>query len=220
MDKYLFVTNQGKNLLALSAKNEIIVWDLQTGEVEREIPLWLNKDEVKFNVMKRSADGKSLIMADAFQRNGNPVVIYDIKNDDITFAEKLDKVYKSVEFVDNFGIDSTSEHIIINIKDQEGDIFDMTGRLVHHFTQPASSMITSSTERSIICLTNANLELIMFSLQTLSYWTKTVPLTDTTQQEQLVVATKSSRIFVAYKSLQIIDVLEINEELESSTEIY
>ena len=216
MDKYLFVTHQGKNLLALSAKNEIIVWDLQSGEVEREIPLWPDKDEVKFNVMKRSADGKNLIMADAFQRNGNPVVIYNIKNDDITFAGKLDKVYKSVGFVDNFDIDSTSEHIIINIKDKEGDIFDMTGRLVHHFTEPASSMIMSSTERSIIFLTNTNLELVMFSLQTLSYWTKTVPLTDTTQQELLVVATKSSRIFVAYKSLQIIDVLEINEELESS----
>ena len=216
MDKNLFVTNQRKNLLALSAQNEIIVWDLQTGEAEREISLWPQKDEVKFNVMKRSANGKNLIMADAFQRNGNPVVIYNIKNDDITFAAKLDKLYKSVGFVDNFSIDSTSEYIIINIKDKEGDIFDMTGRLVHHFNQPALSMILSSTERSIIFLTNANLELTVFSLKTLSYWAETTSLKGTTQEELLAVATKSGRIFVAYKSLQVIDVLEINEELESS----
>ena len=74
MEKCLFVSNQGKNLLALSEKNEIIVWDLQTGEIENEVTLWPDKDDVKLNVMKRSADGKSLIVADSFQRNGNPLL--------------------------------------------------------------------------------------------------------------------------------------------------
>ena len=216
MEKFLFVTNNGKNLLALSEKNEIIVWDLVSGDVEREILLLHPKYGIKLNVMKRSTDCQRLIMADAFQRNGNPVIIYNINTDDITYISKLGKLYKSVGFVDNFSIDATEEHIIINIKDKESDLFDMKGQHVHHFTHPASSVQLTPSGHTVVLLAKEKAELTLFSLRKLSYWPQPLAISDITHRLLLSVSRNSNKLYIGYKSLPKVDVIVLDEKSESA----
>ena len=101
------------------------------------------------------------------------------------------------------------------VKNREGDIYSMKGQHIHQFDRPASSMILTYTGKTLIFLTKNSPELVLFSLKTLSYWADTIQISAPTE-EHLTTASKSNRIFVAYKSLSAVDVIEMNEELQSS----
>lgn len=216
--KNLVLTNHGQNLLALSAKNDLIVWELASGDVERELPLWPAADTTKLNIMRLSTNGNFLIAADAFQRNENTVVVYDIEDDCVLFAGKLDKVYKSVGFLENFAIDTTGDHILINIKNREGDVFDMKGKHVHQFTAPASSMYVTASGETVIFLLEDNTQLKFFSLASMSYWSEAVTLESQTEERLVVFAKATCRLFAAHAhtSGRHVDVISVRETSESA----
>ena len=210
MDKCLFVTNHGKTLLALSERNEIIVWDIETGDVEREIPLWPNKnDKLCFNTMKMSSNGEFLLAMDAFQKEGNPFVIYDIKNDDVIFDKMLETSYKKhVGFVDHFQFDASQHHIIINVKDREGHLYDINGNVLYHFQQPITIMEIDKVGKQLFIVEKDQAELKVFSLENNEFLNTTIK---TIAVPSFLQHTRDGKtVFVGYKSLAKAESIEIH----------
>ncbi len=216
-DKNLFVVNRGRHLLALSKTNELIVWDRASGDVEREVCLWEGHDDnTKFNILKQSTDRELLVAADAFQRSGNSVAVYNVKTDEIIFAGKLEKTYKSVGFIDNFSICATNKHIVINVKDKEGDVFDMEGHHLHKFAAPASSIYITPSGQTVALLLSDKPELAFFSLERLAHWSETVLLPEHIDDDLVAKGKHLPKIYIVCQTTRKLETITLNEESDST----
>lgn len=156
-------------VVVLLANNRLLLVNITTGDVEKEVQLPNYGKPVKYNVLYPGIPSSFVIIGDASQRDTNAIVVYDITTDDVTVSINLQKVYKSLGFYENYQIsyDHGKGRIIVNSVNREADVFDTDGKIVYSFPETLSCLLTKSDPPSdfIITHTKGAQELQVYDLQ-------------------------------------------------------
>ncbi|KAL3862495.1 hypothetical protein ACJMK2_008455 [Sinanodonta woodiana] len=129
----VIISDGSNSLVTLTVHNEVITWDLTSGEMEKTTKLSTPNGE-RMNVMYKGIGSETVIVGTTYQKQGNPVFIMDLRSGNIESSLVMEKNYPAVGFIDDFRLDITSKLILITVLGQVADVYDrFSGKLLHEF---------------------------------------------------------------------------------------
>ena len=127
------ISSDSTHFATLSNDNEVLIWDVNNGELDAAIEL-MGKDEGTLNVMSKPFGKDVLIIGSINQGKGNPVYVVNLKNYTVETKIKLEKKYTKIAFFDDLKFDITSDRLLVTVLKQSADVFDReSGKLLHEF---------------------------------------------------------------------------------------
>ena len=220
-----------KNLLAVNEVNELIMWDLSTGEVEKQFPLLLDHSQI-LNVMKvlrtfdkvhnfqsfQNAQGQEkketvlMILACAFQTSSNPVVVIDAESGNILHSVTLDAIYNKIGFKDNLLIDLVGNELVWHIRGKSVDIFDITtGRQVKALDMEAQeTQVLSSRQLMLVQLKNS----AKFHLYSTKKWTKLADMELESAPDHIIPLGNSLECLMVYLKEKQVIIIDADKHLK------
>ena len=138
--KMAAVSNDSAHFAILSSYNEVIIWDLVTGEMEASTSLTTPNNE-NVNVMIKPSGKDILVCGVTNQIKDNPVFLVDINNGALENSLSLGKKYPKLGFSDDLKFEIAKNALLVMAVNQAADIFDLkTGKLLHEFDLKATQM--------------------------------------------------------------------------------
>ncbi|KAL3862492.1 hypothetical protein ACJMK2_008453 [Sinanodonta woodiana] len=129
----VIISDGSNSLVTLTVHNEVITWDLTSGEMEKTTKLSTPNGE-RMNVMYKGIGSETVIVGTTYQKQGNPVFIMDLRSGNIESSLVMEKNYPAVGFIDDLKLDITSKLILITVLGQAADVYDrFTGKLLQEF---------------------------------------------------------------------------------------
>ena len=151
--KILAMAPDCKSMYIGTVYNSLLKWDLDQGEVEKEITLWQDKNQFKFNVIGANHDRSRLVVGTAYQTDRNPVVLVDGQQGEVVGSIDLQKIYPNVGFIDDCQLFILENNQLLAIVAGKAvDCFDLKdGSLKHSFDfLPGASCISQPTSKGLI----------------------------------------------------------------------
>ncbi|KAK3582783.1 hypothetical protein CHS0354_035720 [Potamilus streckersoni] len=129
----VIISENSKSLVTLTVHNEVITWDITSGEMEKTTVLSTPNGE-KLNVMHRGIGSENVIVGTTYQKQSNPIFIMDLRSGNIESSLIMEKNYPAVGFIDDLKLDITSKLILITVLGQAADVYDkFSGKLLQEF---------------------------------------------------------------------------------------
>lgn len=127
------ISSDSTHFAILSGENEVLIWDLSTGELDANLKL-MDKDEGTLNVMSKPARKDVLLIGSTHQSKENRLFIVNLRSCELEKTLKLEKKYPKIVFYDDVVFDITENRLLVNISKQCADVFDReSGKLLHEF---------------------------------------------------------------------------------------
>lgn len=167
--KIVYFSPDSYNLYAVAHPNEMIVWDLHNGEIEKQFKLWPSR-EPKLNVSRvssdKNGDKKYLLLATCHQSRENPIVLVDLSQGEIIHAVKLKKHFPKLAFEENLQMEAIgSDRVLMNVVGDECDLYDLeTGNSIHTYPCKAKMMSVSHDKNSAVFYLKEEPVMKVFSL--------------------------------------------------------
>lgn len=234
-DKLLCLGASGSNLFAVNKVNELIMWDLQTGEVEKQLQLGPGKEHILnvLSVLQTSAgkihsfDSFSnatraqkcarkekvlMILACAFQTTENPVIVVDTDNGNIVHSVKLDVVYKNIGFKENLHVDLFGDELLWHVKGKSVDIFNVVSgkykKTLEHDTQVVRAVYS---RRSVVILSKDQCLIKLYSVRG---WNKFAELQLNSIPHPILAMNGSSEILMMYSNPPRMEIVDADQTLK------
>ncbi|KAK3582782.1 hypothetical protein CHS0354_035720 [Potamilus streckersoni] len=129
----VIISENSKSLVTLTVHNEVITWDIISGEMEKTTVLSTPNGE-KLNVMYKGIGSENVIVGTTYQKQSNPIFIMDLRSGNIESSLIMEKNYPAVGFIDDLKLDITSKLILITVLGQAADVYDrFSGKLLQEF---------------------------------------------------------------------------------------
>ena len=127
-DLVMFLSATGSSLCVVSITNNIVVWDLTNGEIEKEVRCL---PELSHSLNVLSVYPGRVVLTGCYQHQSNPVVIFDTEQCEVEQIVTLEKVFKGVGFVEDYKVELFEEVLLITVIGKEASFFDLkTGKEV------------------------------------------------------------------------------------------
>lgn len=127
------ICSKSTHFAVLAEENTALILDLKAGELETQVTLPSHVD-VRMNVIVKPARKDYVVIASCHQKTENPVFIINLDTGALEYELKLEKVYTKALFSDTLQFDMTNSCLLVNVKKQAADVFDLkTGKLLHEF---------------------------------------------------------------------------------------
>ena len=131
--KMAAISNDSAHFAVLSKDNEVLIWDLVTGELETSTPLDTPNDE-NVNVMIKPSGKDILICGVTNQMKENPVFLVEINTGALENSLMLEEKYPKLGFSDDLQFEITQNTLLVMAVNQAAGIFDLkTGKCLHKF---------------------------------------------------------------------------------------
>ena len=213
-EKLMTLNADGSALYTVTRKNELLLWDLKNGEVERAIPIKLEKPKYKLDAMGYSTDRKQVVFGAAFHDDVNQVVVIDIVRGEIVHNTKLEKVYFSVGFRDYYHLALSGNKLLVHVTGKDIDCFDIvSGNLLHNFPVMSSLMYVSQGNFMLAHTKNTK-ELLLYNLE--NYTQLSTQQLPGAPIQILASRISSSTYYIIYKDSPMISKLNIENTKKSS----
>ncbi|XP_060582877.1 NACHT and WD repeat domain-containing protein 2-like [Ruditapes philippinarum] len=144
------ISSDSTHFATLSADNEVLIWDVNNGELDAVIELRKKEDGI-LNVMSKSFGKDVLIIGTINQIKTNPVYIVNFKNCALEEKIELEKKYSKIAFFDDLKFDITSDRLLVTVLKQSADVFDrQSGKLLHEFDVNPDEAILIAEDKMIL----------------------------------------------------------------------
>ena len=152
--KIVCLSPDGYAMYAVAHPNEMPIWDLKTGELEKVLKLWPTTDP-KLNVCQLSEDASGqkryCLLASCYQSKENPVTVVDLVTGEIIHSVKLENHYPSLAFTESVQMELISDSVLMNIVRKECCMYDCeTGKAIFTFPEKADIMHVPPSKKNII----------------------------------------------------------------------
>ena len=131
--KMAAISNDSAHFAVLSKENDVLIWDLVTGELETSTTLDTPNEE-SVNVMIKPSGKDILICGVTNQMQNNPVFFVDINTGSLENSLSLEEKYPKLGFTDDLQFEITQNALLVMAVNQAADVFDLkTGKCLHKF---------------------------------------------------------------------------------------
>ena len=148
--KMAAISNDSTHFATLSDANEVIIWDLLTGELETLTPLVTQNSE-NVNVMIKASCKDVLICGTTNHMKDNPVFLVDINTGTLEKSFSLEKKYKKLGFSEDLKFEVAEDLLLVLAVKEAADIYDKdTGKLLHEFALKPTQMMLLANESLVL----------------------------------------------------------------------
>ena len=121
--KLVMISKDSKHLLAITADNDLISWDLKTGELEKEIRLY-DPAQCKLNIVTIDNEKDICYICSSYQKTVNILLVINMTACELISLISLSKTYPGVGFADSLKFTVTSDKVFCLYIGHNIDVFD------------------------------------------------------------------------------------------------
>lgn len=163
-ENVIFSSSERKRLSTITDYNDLVVWDLETGEIEKEIALpSLTNDGFSFKLSVSYLDRsqKVLTLAAPFHNDINRIYQLNIESCDIIRTIDLSKTFPSVGFVTNMKIWCQNDILLIFIRKKTLSKFNLiNGKLENEIETNSNYFNVDNVENFVLLSAENRLDIV------------------------------------------------------------
>lgn len=164
--KLVMISKDSKHLLALTVDNDLISWDLTTGEMEKEVRL-CDADQYKLNILTFDTKKDICYLCSSYQKSANLVLVINMAACELTETISLSKTYPGVGFADSLKYFVTNDTIFCMYIGHQIDAFDKTsGKLLYTLEPVADKFLLLPGEKRAVVHEKGTSKFLLYNVQT------------------------------------------------------
>ncbi|XP_063409220.1 NACHT and WD repeat domain-containing protein 2-like isoform X1 [Mytilus trossulus] len=205
--KVVMISKDSKHLLAMTADNDLVSWDLTTGELEKEIRLY-DPQLLKMNIFTIDKEKDVCYLCSSYQKASNILIVVNMAACELINTISLSKTYPGVGFADSLKFAVTSDKIFCMYVGHNIDVFDKaTGKHLFALDQVPDKFLMLPDEKKALIHEKNSTKFFMYNILNNKIESE---FNINEKPKDFILAPVGKEIVVLYRDISLVKVFNID----------